>query len=127
MREEPSLQVEIHHGRVGEHGILQDAPALVVHEPEVGLRAGDTLVGGETVPADRFGIVLRHAFAAGIFEPAVELRGGIALLSRHTEPADRFGASRTSTTPSPNCAPNATSTPAPGSAQPSRAPSNAKA
>ena len=50
---------------VRRHVILRDAVAAVVHDPEVELRAGLPLVGGQPAPRDGFGVALRHAPTLG--------------------------------------------------------------
>jgi hypothetical protein len=64
------------------------ASAVVVHEPEVGLRGADSLVGCEPKPPHRLGTVLRHAFAVGVTEPEVVLRASITCLSTHPQRID---------------------------------------
>ena len=76
---------------VREHGILEDALAIAVHEPEVGLRNGDTLLSRQAVPTHGFRVIQRHAPAGVVPGPEVELRNGDTLLSRQALPADRFG------------------------------------
>ena len=53
--------------------------------------AGVTLVGGQTVPAHRFGIVLEDAPPVGVHDPEVVLGAGVTLVGGQTVPAHRFG------------------------------------
>ena len=53
--------------------------AAGVHDPEVVLRFGETLFGGQPKPAHGFGIVLEDTLAVGAHEPEVGLRNGEAL------------------------------------------------
>ena len=70
---------------MGLGGILRHASALVVHPPEVALRAGVALLGGAAVPRDRFGGILRHADADDIHAAEDELRLGVARLGAGAE------------------------------------------
>ena len=65
---------------VREHGILENALAIVVHDPEVELRLSDTLLGSELEPAYRFGIVLENALPVVVHDPEVVLRFGVSLV-----------------------------------------------
>ena len=71
--------------------VLENALPVVVHEPEAGLGAGVTLLGGQPKPAHRFGVVLEDALAVGVHTPEVELGAGVALLGSQPKPAHRFG------------------------------------
>ena len=62
--------------------------AVVVHAPEVGLRAGVPLVGGQPVPPGRFHVVLRDALAGVVPEPEAELRAGNPCLSTRPQRID---------------------------------------
>ena len=64
--------------------------AGVVHEPEVELRSGDTLIGGQAVPAHRFGVVPGNSFAPGVHAPEVELCLGVTLLGFAPERIEIF-------------------------------------
>ena len=61
--------------------------AFVVHEPEIGLRLGEPLFGGEAIPAHRLGVVLGDTLAFIVHEPEIELRTGVALLGMEQERA----------------------------------------
>ena len=54
---------------------------MVVHEPEVELRFGMVLRGGQTVPAQRFSVVLEYEDTSAhvVHEPEVELRFSVTL------------------------------------------------
>ena len=58
-----------------------DAIAVLVHPPELELRAGVTLLGREAIPGDRFGVILWDATTGSVNYPEVILRAGMALLS----------------------------------------------
>ena len=55
------------------------------------LRSGVTLLGGQPVPAHRFGVVLEDAASVSVHAPEAELRTGVALLGSQSEPAHGFG------------------------------------
>ena len=50
---------------------------------------GETLLGGQTVPAHGFGIVLENAPAVGVHETEVELRIGVTLVGEAAGFRDR--------------------------------------
>ena len=75
---------------VREHGILEDALAVGVHDSEVVLRSGDTLIGGQSVSAHRFGFILGDAFASGVHAPEVEPRTHKALVRSYAIQAHRL-------------------------------------
>ena len=60
--------------------VLRNALAVGIHDPEVELCAGVSLVGREAIPPDGLGVVLWNALTVGISHAEVELRGGIPLL-----------------------------------------------
>ena len=60
--------------------VRQDAAAVLVHAPEVGLRHGIALVGGLAVPGAGLALVLEHAVAVGVHAPEVVRGRGIALV-----------------------------------------------
>ena len=53
--------------------VLRHALAVGVHFPEIELREGGALLGGNAQPARRLGVVLRHAFAIVVQEPEAVL------------------------------------------------------
>jgi hypothetical protein len=65
--------------------------ALPVHDAEVVLGSGVSLLGGEPIPLDGFGIVLRDAFAFVVHEAEVVLGSGVSLLGGEPIPLDGFG------------------------------------
>ena len=71
--------------------VLEDAPPVVVPDPEIELRSGVTLVGGQPVPAHSFGIVLEDAASVSVHAPEVYLGTGAALLGGQPVPAHSFG------------------------------------
>ena len=73
------------------YGILENTSPLDVHDPEVGLRTGVTLLGGQPEPAPGFGIVLEDALTIGVHEPETELCGGVTLLGGEAVPFHGFG------------------------------------
>ena len=75
---------------VGFRGVLRHALTVAVHEPEVELRGGVTLVGGEAVPAGGFRVVLRYATTVAVHAPEVVLGAGVALVGGEAVPADGF-------------------------------------
>ena len=56
-RETRDGEIEPH---IGEHSIRRAALALRVPETQIVLGLGITLIGGETIPLRRLGVVLRH-------------------------------------------------------------------
>ena len=64
--------------------------ASFVHGAEDVLRVSVTLVGGATVPASGFAVVLRDGVAAGVHGPQVELRVSVALVGRKAIPSGGF-------------------------------------
>ena len=56
--------------------VLGDTVAFGVHEPEIKLRVGEPLFGGEVIPAHRLGVVLGDTFAGGVHDPEIVLRLG---------------------------------------------------
>ena len=58
---------------------LGDTEAVVVVEPEIELRVGVALFGGEAEPAHGLGVVLGDTLAGGVHEPEIELRAGESL------------------------------------------------
>ena len=79
--------------------VLWDAFAVGVHDSEVVLGAGVTLLGGQAVPPDGFRVVLRHARTGAVPDPEVELRVSVALRRGFAPPG---GASASSSwTPRP--------------------------
>ena len=72
---------------------FEDAPSPSgVPDPEVELRTGEALLGGEAVPAHSFGLVLENAPAVGVHETEVVLGSWRqALLGGQPVPAPRFG------------------------------------
>ena len=51
-----------------------------VHESEVVLRDGVSLLGGQAVPPDGFRVVLRDALTGVVHDSEVDLRAGVSLL-----------------------------------------------
>ncbi len=76
---------------VREHGILEDTLTILVPKPEVVLRTGLALFGGQPVPAHRFGEVLEDTLTIGAHVPEIELRNGVTLLGGHSVPLHGFG------------------------------------
>ena len=70
---------------------LRNTFAVVVPDPEIELRSGVTLVGGQPVPAHSFGLVLENALAVGVHETEVVLGSGVTLLGGQPVPAHSFG------------------------------------
>ena len=52
---------------------------VAVHDPEVELRDGVTLFGGQAIPAHCLSLVFEDAFAIGVHDPEVVLRPGVTL------------------------------------------------
>ena len=71
--------------------VLENAPPVGVHDPEVGLGQSVALLGSQPVPAHRFGLVLENALALGVHETEVVLGRSVALLSVNEEPSHRCG------------------------------------
>ena len=67
---------------MGLHVILRDAFAVGVHDPEVVLRVGVSLLRRQPKLPHRFGVVLRDPFAVAVLDPKVVLRAGVSLFSR---------------------------------------------
>ena len=59
--------------------------AIRVHEPEIVLRAGVPLRGGQPILAHGFGGVLWGALASVVLEPEIKLRLGLPLRGSDTE------------------------------------------
>ena len=59
--------------------------AFGVHDPEIGLRDGISLLGGEAIPAHRLGVVLGDTLAVVVHEPEIGLRNGDSLLGMEQE------------------------------------------
>ena len=62
------------------HVVLRGAETVFVHDPEVDLREGDSLVRRQPKSPHRFDVVLREALAVGVDELEVVLRVGVALV-----------------------------------------------
>ena len=74
------------------HVVLWDALAVLVHDRQVGLRPGVSLVGCEPVPAHRFDVVLRDTTHAVVVpEPKGKLRRCVSLTRRQPQPPHRLG------------------------------------
>ena len=71
--------------------VFGNTVAAGVHDPEVELRIGVALFGGQPVPAHGFGIVLEDAPPAGVHVSEHELRIGETLLGSQPVPAYGFG------------------------------------
>ena len=52
----------------------------MVHHAEFALRERVTLLGGEPIPLEGLGVVLRHALAVGVSEAESALCGRVTLL-----------------------------------------------
>ena len=65
---------------------MQNAFAFVIHEPEIGLGASVSLIGGEAEPAHGFGIVLRDTDADLVHQPEADLRVGMPLVGGEAIP-----------------------------------------
>ena len=71
--------------------VFRYALALVVHDPDVELRFGETLLRSLPEPLDGFGLVFGNTVAAVIHDTEVVLRTGETLLRSLPEPLDGFG------------------------------------
>ena len=60
--------------------VLGNTVAVGIHDTEVVLRFGETLLRSLPVPAHGLGSVLREAVTICVHEREVELRGGVTLL-----------------------------------------------
>ena len=65
-----------------EYVVLRNAFTVVVHDSEVGLGVGVTLLGGQAEPPDGFRLVLRHASTVAVRNPEGELCVCVTLFSR---------------------------------------------
>ena len=55
------------------------------------LRVGVALIGGEAIPLQGLGVVLRHALAIVVHEAEIVLRAGVALVGGEAIPFQRLG------------------------------------
>jgi hypothetical protein len=62
--------------------VLRDAASEAVHDPEIELRAGVSLIRRQPKPAHRLGVILRHTPALAVRGPEVVLPLGRSLLCR---------------------------------------------
>ena len=65
--------------------ILRHAFAGAVHDSEVVLGGGASLLGGAAEPGDRLGGIVWDAFTGGVPQPEVVLRLGVASLSESAQ------------------------------------------
>src|SRR4030043_522233 len=65
--------------------------AFGIHDAEVPLRIGHSLLGGPSVPLRRLGVVLRYALALVVHEAEVMLGFGDSVLSGHSVPLQCLG------------------------------------
>ena len=60
--------------------VLRHTVAVGIHETEIVLRGGLSLVCRKAEPLDCFLVVSRHALAVGIHEAELQLRFGVSLV-----------------------------------------------
>jgi hypothetical protein len=75
---------------VGLDIVLRHAVAVVVHQTEAGLCAGDSLFGGQAQPLHFRCVVLRHALAVFVHQAEVRLGRCISLLGSQAVPLHRL-------------------------------------
>ena len=71
--------------------VLRDAPAAVVHGPEVELPGGVAQLNRKAKPSNRLSIVLGKTFAGHVDEPEADLRGGESLVGCEPIPLRGLG------------------------------------
>ena len=68
--------------------VLCHAQTLFIQQTQIALADGIALIGGQTVPFGRFGMILFHADALGVAETGLVLTPDVALLSGFPVPAE---------------------------------------